>query len=244
MNASFFFTLFFVFFYNVISAENLILQNEVSEDDVLLYLKNKILPNNPVILEAGAHYGEHTKKMKNLWPQATMHTFEPLDSSFSRLLEIAKNEDNVFCYNYALSSYTGKTNFYINPGNDGASSIGAPVDFNKNEFLTTPIEVECTTISQWADEYEIKAIDFMWLDMEGHELKALMNAGVLLNSVKAIYTEIDFIKVRDGSCLYFDLKSFLEKNGFHEVWKRSWGALGNPLFQGDALFIKKNIDLY
>lgn len=204
-----------------------------SPDDMLEFVKN-ILPVNPVILEAGGHHGEDTNRMKSVWQNATMHVFEPLPSSFKKLQESTQNLSDVALYSYALSDYTGKVNFYLNPNNDGASSIGYPVEWNKHEFNETPIEVPCITLNNWVDKYNISHVDFMWLDMEGHELYALQNASKILDTVKAIYTEVGFVHLRENSCLYLDLKKFLEEQGFCEVWKRNLGKFG------DALFIKKN----
>ena len=110
------------------------------------------------------------------------------------------------------------------------------MEFNKQEFDQIPIQVSCITLNEWAAMNKISRIDFMWLDMEGYELYALQNALNILSSVSAIYTEISFELIRENSCLYDDLKAFIEKQGFVEVWKRSWSSR-----QGDALFMRKDL---
>ena len=47
----------------------------------------KFLPENPVILEAGAHKGKDTVEMAKLWPAGTIHAFEPVPSLFKKLGE-------------------------------------------------------------------------------------------------------------------------------------------------------------
>lgn len=203
-------------------------------NEMLIFVKD-FLPENPVILEAGGHYGEDTLGMKTVWPDATMYVFEPLPSSFEKLVHNTKNLSGITLCSYALSNYSGKTNFYLNPNNDGASSIGFPVAWNSHEFDPKPFEVQCITLDEWANDHKVSHIDFMWLDMEGHELYALQSASTILHSVKAIYTEVDFVHVRENSCLYSELKMFLEKQGFDEVWKSAdYGSNS-----GDALFIRK-----
>lgn len=203
--------------------------------DVLGYIQ-RFLPNNPTILEAGGHHGEDTEEMKTLWPLATMYVFEPLESSFQKLTKRTAHLKNVHCYHVALSNFEGTSNFYFNPNNDGASSIGHPVDYNQNEFLKDPLTVQCTTLEAWARQQQPKPIDFMWLDMEGEELRALQGSGTLLDSVKVIYTEINFTETRIGVGLYHNLRKFLEQKGFVEIWKS--GDCGR---NGDALFIKRNL---
>lgn len=199
---------------------------------MLAYVK-ELLPIDPVILEAGGHHGEDSCKMKALWRNATMHVFEPLPSSFEKLVKNTQHLSSVYCYPYALSNFSGTAHFYIDLYNDGACSIGFPVEWNKYEFDPLPIQVPCITLDDWATAHNIKNIDFMWLDMEGHELHALQHSLSILNSVKAIYTEISFIPIRENSCSYVDLRKFLESQGFCEVWKSSESGRF-----GDALFIR------
>lgn len=198
----------------------------------MLQYVTQYLPANPVILEAGGHHGEDTNKLKLLWPKATIHVFEPLPSSYEKLVQNTQKLKSVFCYPYALSSHTGVTHFYFDFLNDGASSIGAPVDFNEREFKKEPLEVSCITLNEWAKRHGVSKIDFMWLDMEGHELYMLKNASTLLSSVKAIYTEFFKIPVRSDTALYTDLKQFLESQGFTEIHRIEYG------FAGDALFMR------
>lgn len=204
-------------------------------NDVLEYVK-QFLPASPIILEAGAHLGEDTINMKSIWPDATTHAFEPLPDSFKAMRKNLMHLKNTHCYPLALSDHNGIAQFYLNPGNSGACSINAPVNWNASEFEKHPTQIHCMTIDSWANLYDVTSIDFMWLDMEGHELYALKHAKKILESVKAIYTEISFIPVRINSCNHNDLKTFLEEHGFTEVWR--W-EVGNGY--GDALFIKKDL---
>jgi hypothetical protein len=66
--------------------------------------------------------------------------------------------------------------------------------------------------------------------MEGYELYALQSGTTILDSVLAIYTEVNFKKTRHTCGLYEDLRKFLETKGFLEVEKESFGKFGNALF--------------
>jgi len=205
-------------------------------DEMLTYVK-QYLPENPVILEAGGHFGEDTIRMKSVWPNAIMHVFEPLPSSFNTMLETLQNISDVHCYPYALSTYSGFTDFYINTENYGASSINPPVNWNKKEFTKVLRKIPCITLDEWAKQYGIDHIDFMWLDMEGHELHALRHGADILKTVKAIYTEISYIPVRVHSGLFYELKALLAVHGLTDVWRESYVIVR----YSDALFIKEDL---
>ena len=83
------------------------------DPNAMLHYVKKLLPQAPQILEAGGHFGEDTIKMKKIWPNATIHVFEPLPSSFEKMQNQTNNLKNVTCYPYALTTYSGETNFYI-----------------------------------------------------------------------------------------------------------------------------------
>lgn len=224
---------------NIISLSLLTLSFSIfsfkDNDQMLSYVK-RFIPANPTILEAGGNLGEDTRRMKRIWPNATMHVFEPLPWSFRSMLHNNSDLTNVHCYEYALTNYTGTTNFYVDIPNNGSSSIGLPLDFNRSEFDLSPLQVECITLDKWAQQNNIDHIDFMWLDMESHELYALKQGLTILSTVKAIFTEVAYEPVREGSALYPELRSFLEAHGFQEVWK----CKHSHRF-GDALFIKKEL---
>lgn len=201
-------------------------------DEVLDYVR-QFLPSDPVIVEAGGHWGEDTERLKRIWPQATLHVFEPLPDSYKILVEHTKHLSDVFCYPFALGDFVGETDFYINEENSGASSIGSPLA--KGEmWREKPIRVPITTLAKWQADCQISHVDFMWLDMEGFELFALRNSGDLLSSVSAIYTEVNYQRTRTVCGVFPLLHLFLSMQGFRQVW------CTDPNIFGDALYVKTN----
>jgi len=197
----------------------------------------EFIPEAPVILEAGACIGKDTEKMKNFWPEAEIHSFEPHPESFqklsNRVLEI--NSPDLYIYNLALSDVVGTKPFYRCSSNPGASSIPQPIKGIGGSFIK-PITVVSTTLDDWAKENNIDHIDFMWLDMEGHELVALKAGTNILKTVKAIYIEVSHIEIRVGAPVYRKVKKWLEQWGFKEYCKKRQNSM-----QSNATFIKSDL---
>ena len=61
---------------------------------------------------------------------------------------------------------------------------------------------------------DIKKIDMLWLDMQGVELEVMKSAPNIMNSVKVVYTEVDFVEAYKGQALWPELRSWLESQGF------------------------------
>lgn len=199
-------------------------------------LLRKILPENPIILEAGAQFGEDTTWMSQMWPTGTIYAFEPSPASFLELQKVANNAKNVFAIPLALSNQKGQFFFYLA---GGASSLLKPQDsFNNDYFhsdLDNPIIVNSVMLDEWAQENKIDKIDFMWLDMEGNELNALVGSLNMLKKVKLVYTEVNLQRFWHGCVMYDELKTWFEDHGFVEIWKDI-----QPNWHGNVLFLNTN----
>lgn len=200
-------------------------------------LLKRFLPDNPIILEAGAQFGEDTAWMSEFWPAGQIHAFEPFPKAYSQLKLLPNTKKNIFVYNLALSDKKGIFPFYVA---DGASSLLKPTpNINAIYFhadLDHPLMAPTTTIDQWAQENNITHIDFMWLDMEGNEIHALSGALNILKSVKVIYSEVNLLEFWHDCAQYHTLKAWLEKHNFMEVWSDIV-----PNWHGNVLFINKNL---
>ena len=195
----------------------------------------QFLPKNPNILEAGAHIGRDTIKMARLWPDAQIHAFEPVPSLFEHLKKNTADFKNIHCYSYALSNQNGTSIFYESHGITAISSLHKPNEYLKDKATFTPITVQTITIDSWAQKYSIPRIDFMWLDLQGHELTALQGALEILKTTKAILTEINLVQRYEHAILYQELRQWLEEHNFklqqEALHKKEWG---------NALFVAKN----
>lgn len=200
-------------------------------------LLRKLLPRNPVILEAGAQFGEDTSWMSEMWPQGIIFAFEPSPESYPSLVKVSEKYKNVFAEQLALSDSIGQFSFYLS---GGASSLLRPSDsFNADYFhadLDHPITVNVTTLDEWAKQTEVNKIDFMWLDMEGNELNALKGGLSILQTVKVIYTEVNLQTFWIGCVKYEELTAWLESNGFEKIWEDIV-----PHWHGNVLFVNKNL---
>lgn len=210
--------------------------------DVLKTVK-PFLPENPVILEAGAFDGKDSIKMANFWPNGFVHSFEPISENYEKLVSNVNGLKNVSTYAFALGEKIGVFDFYVSSFKDNpdvptaSSSILEPtshlistssVQFNKK------IKIPMTTIDSWGKENGIDNIDFMWLDMQGYELSALNASPEILKTVKAIHVELEFLELYKDQYLYQDVKKWLEANGFKMIafnFACPWS--------GDGIFVRK-----
>ncbi|HEV2600703.1 MAG TPA: FkbM family methyltransferase [Candidatus Babeliales bacterium] len=215
----------------------------LKKDKLFPFIK-QYLPDNPIIVEAGAFNGTDTKLLSQFWPQATVHAFEPVPEIFTLLSNNTYSLSNVVRHNIALSDANGERTFYLSekPSAPGkpfpAGSLHEPQDrlqWSPAVYNRTII-VPTITLDAWARAHAIHHIDFLWLDLQGHELSVLKAAPTILATVRTIYVEVQFVHAYKDQPLYEEVRNWLEEHGFVQVAhdfadQTSW-------FFGNALFVR------
>lgn len=200
--------------------------NILKKSEKLSFIAN-YLPENPLIVEAGAYNGADSKRMSRFFPGATIHSFEPVPEIFAELCKKTAGFSNINRHNIALASSNGTATFYVSekPSWPGvpfqAGSLLAPKERLHHSPITFPhtIEVPTITLDTWAEQNNIDHVDFIWLDTQGTELSILQASPKMLATIKVIFTEVEFIEAYAGQPTYDDVVAWAEKNGFAFVAK-------------------------
>lgn len=196
------------------------------------------LPENPVILDVGAHTGTDTTELARIWPKGHIIAIEAVPYLYEHLIKNTKNFPNVRCYQFALSNKCGKSTFYVSSGSgDSSSSILPPKEhlvYHPSVLFNEIIEVETMTLDEWAYQNNVTHIDFMWLDMQGHELAMLKACPEIFKTVSVVYTEISYVEVYAGCALFAEMRQWFEEQGFTLLHEDK-----EAVDYGNALFIRK-----
>jgi len=201
------------------------------------------LPDNPIIIEAGAHIGIDTCEMAKLWPKSKIFAFEPIPEIYSQLIKKTQSFENVRCFKQALSEKTGVVTMNVSKGvSDGSSSILEPKEhlvLHPDVLFEKKIDVDAITLNDWMKKNEIKHIDLLWLDLQGFEFNVLKASSEILKNVTMIYTEVSIEELYSGSMLYPEFRNWIESFGF-EVMREElvWQDAGNVLFKKKIDFIE------
>lgn len=214
-----------------------------------LELIQYLIRDDPVIIDAGAFDGNESVLMANMWPNGTVHAFEPVPYLYHKVVANSKGTPNIIPYNFALSSVNGMASLHLAVNDDAPtipvmSSSLLPPQYHHllspEVIFPTTIPVFTYTLDSWAEAFNIDRVDLMWLDMQGVELDVLLASPKILKTTSVIVIEVEFEQVYKGQYLYQDIKTFLEDNGFVLI-----GGNFNPenpringAFFGDALFVR------
>ena len=148
---------------------------------------------------------------------------------------------NISIENFAASDIDG-VYIKLNIANNTESS--SILDFGKHSELypeikyTKKINVKTGIINSIFDKkYDIKKFNFMNLDIQGAELLALKGANKILQSIDAVYTEINLDEIYVNCAKVEEIDEYLKKFGFKRVLTKT----PESKLWGDALYLKKDI---
>jgi FkbM family methyltransferase len=127
------------------------------------------------VFDVGAHSGGWAREALQINSEIDLHCFEPSQSSFHALRNRGLGK-NVTHNNFGLGSGNSQAvlhgfegsgegnSLYIRRGLEGREGFSPQ---NRTE------EVEIRTLSSYCDEKNIEEIDFLKIDVEGHELAVI-----------------------------------------------------------------------
>lgn len=190
------------------------------------------------MIDAGAHIGADSVEFARLFPDVTVHAFEPIPDLYAKLVRNTHRWPQIRCCPLALSDRNGPRTMYVSGGaSDASSSLLAPkshVEDHPDTTFEKMCIVQCETLDSWARSNVVQ-IGFLWLDMQGFELEMLRAGEAMLQHVRAIHTEVSTRETYSGGVLYHELRSWLKVRGFAVDIE----AIPAGSDMGNVLFVRK-----
>ncbi|RWE11760.1 MAG: FkbM family methyltransferase [Mesorhizobium sp.] len=199
------------------------------------------------IFEVGSADGRDTRTYADRCTKAIVHAFEPLPENFAKLRNIAGQEPRIVPINMAVSSKAGTASFHVAALPDASSLFSARSTgstFDKYTSEREVIEVNVTTLDEYCAKEKVENIDILKMDAQGAELGILKGSENLIRkkSVKLIYSEVNFMRIYDGSCQFHEVTAYLEQFNYrlHAIYNQHHNQFGR-LAWADAIYLP-NID--
>jgi FkbM family methyltransferase len=201
-----------------------------------------ITRNTPTIIEVGAGAGEDIQYYSDLYPEGTLHCFEPDRDLYNIVLNRIVNRQNIKLHKKAVSVKTGEiVNFHTCKNNGapfGASSLLQPNKKLKDVhpgFSFTVDSVETINLDDYIASRDIDTIDYLELDVQGFEPLIVESSPKTISKTKILYTEVNIQEIYSNSILYPEYKKMLIEYNF-EIIHESCDE-----YQGNILLRNKNL---
>jgi FkbM family methyltransferase len=195
------------------------------------------------VVHIGAHLGEECQDYANkgfkeiLWIEANRALMKELYDKTNPICFPRGISQKFICA--AVSDVDGEeVNFNIT--NNGQSSsileLGTHSSHHPHVQVVSTRKLKTVTFKTLKEQQKLdmSKYQFMNLDIQGAELKALKGFGELLDGFKAIYTEVNSEEVYKGCAVMPELDTFLGEKGFIRIL-----TVMTEYRWGDALYVRR-----
>lgn len=170
-----------------------------------------ILPQCTTVFDVGANVGDWTALALKINPNLQIHCFEPSAATFQRLHE-RDFKGSVKYINIGLSSAPGEATLYVFEHCAGTNSLYKRQGLEDGWGLKAQQHKETirlTTLDAYCQRSGIQMIDFVKVDVEGHELEVIRGAEGMLKQrrIKRIQFEYGGCNI-DSRVLLKDIFDF------------------------------------
>lgn len=166
-----------------------------------------VLKGSPsTVIDIGANKGLYTDELLRRYPESNYFLFEPSTVNLRILHEKFKRCKNVSIFQDAISNHTGIAKLFSNEEGSGLASLTK----RKLDHFGIDMDLEQSINTIRLDEFlnsnlPSQLIDYVKIDIEGHELDALNGMGERIKDIKIIQFEF-------GGC-NIDTRTF-----FQDFW--------------------------
>lgn len=195
---------------------------------VINFINNNYDNNNKLIVfDVGGNKGNYAKALSDIFKaKAMIYTFEPSAKTYNILLETIKNNKNIIPNNFGFSDSENNQLLYTNEDCSGLASIYNRKLEHYGILMDKSEKIKLLTIDNFCKTNNIDTINFLKLDIEGHELNALIGAKQMISDKQIDYIQFEFGGTNIDSKTYFQDFFYLLKDNY-----RIYRILKNGLFE-------------
>lgn len=181
------------------------------------------IENFKTVFDVGANVGQTSLEYASFFRGAHITAFEPVSSTYRQLNAKTAANNRIRTINMGLSDSTGENTIHLHETSDTNS-------FDHMSGNSIGIEkVKTTTLDEYCETNNVDRIDFLKIDVEGHEKHVLRGASRMLEQKKVALIQAEVMPFpTDGPWVAMpEINSLLHKNGFqlfgiyNQEYKRS-----------------------
>ena len=165
-------------------------------------------------IDVGANKGRFTRELLKVYPNLEVHLFEPSKTNVQILNEAFMNSPNCKIVPAGLSNVSTQATLYSNqPGSGLGSLTKRKLDHFNIDFKFTESIQLIRFDEYWVENLSQRPIDFIKLDIEGHELDALEGMVDALKKTRIVQFEFGGCNI-DTRTFFQDYWFFFRERGF------------------------------
>ena len=216
-------------------------QIAASEACKIMWLRNTQIQT---ILDIGANTGQFAKSIHQIFPQAILYSFEPLEDCYNELVNNFKEIPQFQAFNVALGDKTAQMEINCSQYSP-SSSLLTMAEIHKNAFPYTQdqtlYKVDVVKLSDIANKLNLQKPILIKLDVQGFEDKVIAGGKDVIEQAELIIIEMSLEELYENQPLFDDIYKILVNLGFK--YKGNYEQLHSPqdgrILQVDGIFMKR-----
>ena len=170
------------------------------------------------ILDVGANEGQFARMARELWPTATIHSFEPLPQVHAVLVSAFAGDALFQAHNIAISDRAGSQVMHCSAFTP-SSSLLPMADVHKQEWPQSAehveVEVALLPLDDWARaNAPLPGPMLIKIDVQGFELHVINGGLDTLSKADVVVLEVAFQEFYEGQPLFADIHARMHELGF------------------------------
>lgn len=186
------------------------------ESEAIRAVCSMIPSQSAVLFDVGANQGNFTNHILEAWQGMTydLYAFEPSKRTFELLQKSVRETTYVHLVNKGFGEKPGHVKLFSDKEGSGLASV-YPRDLSHRKITFTEHEtIELTTLDIFCEQNMIPLIDFLKLDVEGHELAVLRGGKKMIEGGRVSIIQFEF-----GGC-NIDSRTFFRD--YYDFFKRDF----------------------
>ena len=195
------------------------------------------------VVDVGANVGQFALLCRVLYPNARIHSFEPMSSAADVFDKVFAQQTGVELHRSALGRAGGRTNIHVTRRADSSSLLEpkAQSEIFPGTDVTGTEEVIVATLAEALDGKELRQPALLKIDVQGFEGEVLKGCSSLLYRFEYIFVEASFIELYANQPLAHEIVAWLRDRSFdlEGVYMGTHSVRHGLAVQGDFLFRRR-----
>lgn len=198
------------------------------------------------VLDIGANTGKVARELRHTFPDAHIHSFEPLPSCFSELTKAMQGDTRFTAYNIALGETEGDMMMEESSFHPSSSLLPMTALHKKlypKSAGSVQKKIKVKRLDDVMRDVELSKNIFIKMDVQGFEDHVIRGGSEVVKKASAIQIETAFVTLYEGQPLFDDIYCLLSDLGFAyygDVGRHYSPETGKLIYE-ESLFVKKEL---
>ncbi len=196
------------------------------------------------VLDIGANEGQFAAIARKLWPQAQVHSFEPLPEVHAKLVARFQGDPLAHAHPLALSAESGVTTMHQSAFSP-SSSLLPMAEIHRKEWPQSAehreVEIKLERLDDWATgQGGLEHPLLVKIDVQGYELSVIAGGEKTIRAADAVVLEVSFEEFYVGQPLFAGIHDQMRLLGFEYRGniEQFTSKDGKRVLFADALFLR------